>query len=92
MEWCNLTTDEEEDPRNIKIAESKGYREVTRLERERLDITKPLKTKKLNIGLEKEPNFATIGDYWDEEIVSKVIKLVHEYQEIFPPSFQRWRV
>jgi len=51
------------------------------------DIMKPLKTKKMNIGSEKEPKFAIIGDYWDEETVSKVTKLLHEYEELFPTKF-----
>jgi len=81
-----LTADEEEDMRNIDIQESKVYREVNGLELEILDIMKPLNTKKVNIGSEKEPNFAIIIDYWDEETVSKVTKLIHEYQELFPPK------
>lgn len=47
----------------------------------------PLKNNKVNIGSEKEPNFATIGDYWDEETVSKATELLHEYQELFPTNF-----
>ena len=62
LECCNLIVEEEEDPRNIDITESEGYREVTRPEPEILDITNPLKTKKAIIGSEKETNFATIGD------------------------------
>ena len=27
--------------------------------------------------------YATIGDYWDEEMVRKVNKLLHEYQDLF---------
>ena len=80
LDCYNLTADEEEDPRNIDIIESKGYREVTGPELEIPDIMKPLKTKKVNIGSEKEPKFATIRDYWDEEIVNKITELLHEYQ------------
>jgi len=29
----------------------------------------PLKTKQVNIGIEEEPNHATLGDYWDTTIV-----------------------
>lgn len=50
LECYNLIADEEEDPRKIDIAESKGYNEVNGLEIEILDITKPHKTKKVNIG------------------------------------------
>jgi len=72
LECYNLTTKEEEYPCNINITELERYCEVTRPKPEILDITKPLKTKKVNIGSEKEPKFVTIGGYWDEEIVSKV--------------------
>ena len=41
---------------------------------------KPLKTKKVNVGSKKEPKFATIGDYWDEDTFAKVTELLHEYQ------------
>ena len=40
---------EEEYSHNINIIETEGYREVTGTEIEILDITKPLKTKKVNI-------------------------------------------
>lgn len=43
--------------------------------------------KEVNIGLEAEPEFIQIENYWDEDIVGKVTKLLHEYQEIFPTKF-----
>ena len=63
LECYKLTADEEEDPRNIDIAESTRYHEVNGSEIEIPNITKPLNTKKVNIGSEKEPKFATIGYY-----------------------------
>jgi len=60
LEFYNLSTNEEEDPRNINRAESKGYCEINGAELEIRNITKPLKTKKVNIGLERKPKFATI--------------------------------
>ena len=50
-------------------------------------MTQPLKTRTVNIGSEEKPKYATIGDYWDEEMVSKVTDLLHEYQELFPMKF-----
>lgn len=44
----------------------------------------PLKTKQVNIGLEEEPKYTTLGDYWDDATVNKVIELLCEYQELFP--------
>lgn len=57
------------------------------LELEIVDITKPLKKNKVNIGSEEEPKFATIGYYWDEETISKERDLLHEYKELFPTKF-----
>jgi len=87
MESYNITTKEEEDHRNIDITEYEGHHEVNGPEIEMHDIMKLLKTKKVNIGLEDEPKFVTIGDYWDEGIVSKITYLLHEYQELFPTKF-----
>ena len=28
-----------------------------------------------------------IGDYWDEDTVDKVTKLLHEYHDLFPTKF-----
>ena len=48
------------------------------------DITAPLKTKQVNIGTEAEPKYATLGDYWDDATVDKVVELLCEYQDLFP--------
>ncbi len=87
MECYNLAVQDEEDPRNIDIAESEGYHEVKGPELELADMTKTVKTKKVNIGSETEPKFATIGNYWDDETVGKVAELLHEYQDLFPTKF-----
>lgn len=41
-------------------------------------------TKHGNIGSEKEPEFANIGNYWDEDTLDTVVELLHEYQDLFP--------
>lgn len=51
------------------------------------NITKPLKTRNVNIGLEAELNYTTIGDYWDDDIVREITVLLDEYQELFPTKF-----
>jgi len=43
--------------------------------------------KQVNIGMEEEPKFARIGEYWDDVMVDKVAKLLHEYQDLFPTKF-----
>ena len=40
---------------------------------------KPLKIKKVNIGLPENPKFANIGEYWDDETIGKIIDLLHEF-------------
>ena len=37
------------------------------------------------------PKYATIGDYWDEEMVSKVTQLLHEYQDLFLTKFSEMK-
>ena len=37
------------------------------------------------------PKCATIGDYWDEEMVTKVTELLHEYQDLFPTKFSEMK-
>lgn len=46
-----------------------------------------MKTKNVNIGIEGELKYATIGDYYDEDNVSKITCLLHEYHELFPSKF-----
>jgi len=43
----------------------------------------PLKTNQVNIDTDKEPKYATLGDYWDDAMVDKVIELLREYQGLF---------
>ncbi|KAH9296447.1 hypothetical protein KI387_040035, partial [Taxus chinensis] len=47
----------------------------------------PLKTKKVNIGSEEEPKEAIIGDYWSEKEVSKIIDILHEFEDLFPHGY-----
>ena len=43
--------------------------------------------RQVNIGSEEIPKYATIGDYWDEEMVRKVTQLLHKYQDLFSKKF-----
>lgn len=72
------TEDDEDDARNINIPESEGNPEVHSLEVEDLDITMPLKTKQVNIRTEEELKYATLGDYYDDATVEKVIEFLRE--------------
>ena len=65
LECYNLAEEGEEDenPCNINIPKSEGTRDVQGLELKVPDVVKPVKIKKVNIGTEEEPKFASIGDY-----------------------------
>ena len=46
-----------------------------------------LKIQKFNIGLEENPKFANVEDYWDEETMAKITDLLYEFQDLFPTWF-----
>ena len=46
-----------------------------------------LKINKVNIGSLENPKFSNIVDYWDEEIVGKITKLLHEFKDLFLTKF-----
>jgi hypothetical protein len=50
-------------------------------------IGQPIKIKKVNIGTEKTPNLANVGDYWDAATIDKITELLHEYRDLFPTKF-----
>jgi CTP:phosphocholine cytidylyltransferase-like protein len=47
----------------------------------------PLKIKKVNIGTAENPKMASIGYYWDTQIVERITKLLHKYNDLFPTTF-----
>jgi hypothetical protein len=47
----------------------------------------PLKINKVNIGTVENPNMASIGDYWDNQIVERIIELLSEYNDLFLMKF-----
>ena len=73
VECYNFVLDEEEeDPRNVKILETKGSHDVQGPVLELPETTEKVKIKKINIGIEEDPKFASIGDYWDDETVGHI--------------------
>lgn len=76
-------------PRNISILESKGEHAIVRPPLQTVDVTKPLKLREVNIGTVEQPKLAKIGDYWDDDTVSKVAELLTEYQDLFPMKFSK---
>jgi hypothetical protein len=49
----------------------------------------PLNIKKVNIGTIDNPKMANIGDYWDNQIVERITKLLREYNDLFPKNSLR---
>jgi hypothetical protein len=43
-----------------------------------------VKIKKINIEIEENPKITGIGDYWDNQIVERITKLLCENSDIFP--------
>jgi len=89
LDCYNLTEEGEEDenPHNVNIPESKGTCDVQGPELKVPDVAKPVKIKKVNIGSEEEPKFTSIRDYWDDEKVESIADLLRDYQDLFPTKF-----
>ena len=50
-------------------------------------MNQPLKIRKINIGTEENPKFASVGGYWDEETMANITDLLHEFQDLFSMKF-----
>jgi hypothetical protein len=76
LQWLhgcyNINADEDDDPRDVNIAETKGQRDIEESGIELPFVGKPIKIKKVNIGTEKTPKLANVGDYWDDATISKI--------------------
>ena len=53
------------------------------------NVAQIVRTQQVNIGSEAEPKISKIGDYWDDDIVSEVTELLHEYQDLFPTKISK---
>jgi hypothetical protein len=83
----NINANEDDYPRNVNITETEGQRDIEGLGVELNFIGQPIKIKKFNIGTEKAPKLANVGDYWDDATIDKIKELLHEYQDLFPTNF-----
>ena len=92
VECYNLLIDKDDDPRNVNIPEPEGHCKVHGPAVEAPEVTQPLKTWTVNIGSEENPKQATIGDYWDDEMVSKVTQILHEYQDLSLTRFSTMKI
>ena len=43
--------------------------------------------KKVNIGTIDNPKMTSIRDYWDEQTMERITKLLREYNDLFPTTF-----
>ena len=50
-------------------------------------IVAPIKVNKVNIGTVENPKMTSIGDYWDEQTVERIIELLCKYNHMFPTTF-----
>ena len=68
MECYNVSSKPEDDDelRNINIPKTEGGRYVAALDILTDPMNYPLKTRKFNIGMEENPKFASVWEYWDE--------------------------
>jgi hypothetical protein len=78
---------EEDDPRKIHITEVEVEREVEGPCLESKVFSTPIKVKKVNIGTTENPKITSIGDYWDEQTVESITKLLCRYSDLFPTMF-----
>ena len=51
----------------------------------------PIKVKIVKIGTTNNPKMESIGDYWDEQTVERIIELLHEYNDLFPTTFTKMK-
>jgi hypothetical protein len=85
--FYNINVDEDDDPRNVKILETEGQRNIEGPGIELSFIGQPIKINKVNIGTKKTLKSENVGDYWDDATISKITELLHEYQDLFPTKF-----
>jgi hypothetical protein len=61
--FYNINADDDDDPRNVNIAEIEGQRYVEGPRVEFPFIGNPIKIQKVNIGTEETPKLENVGDY-----------------------------
>ena len=90
MECYNVTREiDDDDLLDIDIPESEGMHAMERFGISSDQFLSPLKIEKVNIVSPENPKFANIRDYWDDETIGKIKKLLHEFQDMFRTKFFR---
>jgi hypothetical protein len=73
LQGCyNINADEDDDPRKVNITETEGQLDVEEPIFELPFIGKPIKIKKVNIGIEQIENLTNVRDYWDASTIDKI--------------------
>ena len=73
LQGCyNINVDEDDDPRKINTTETEVQRDVEGPGVQLPFIGQPIKINKVNIGTEKTPKLANVGDYWDVTTIDKI--------------------
>ena len=54
-------------------------------------MNQPLNIRMVNNGTEENPEFASVGDYWDEETMATITDLLHEFQYVFLMKFSKMK-
>ena len=83
--------EDDDDLWNINIPETEGSRDVASPDVPTDPMNQPLKIRKINIGIEENPKFANVGDYWDEKTMAKITYLLHEFKDLFPTKFSEMK-
>jgi hypothetical protein len=84
---------DDDDLHDIHIKESEGE---CALKGKAVEMVAPYynglkKTKKHIIDTKEAPKMAIIGDYWDNEMVTQVVYLLKEYEDLFPQRFSKMK-
>jgi hypothetical protein len=73
LQGCyNINVVEDNDPRIVNIAETKGQRDVEGPGVKLPFVGHIIKIKKVNIGTEQTPKLTNVGDYWDAATIEKI--------------------
>jgi hypothetical protein len=91
LQGCyNINVDENDDPRKVNIIEIEGQRDVEGPRVELPFIGQSIKINKVNIGIEKTPNFDNVRYYWDyckKMIMQTPFKVVYGLEVVVPREY-----
>ena len=93
MECYNVSglLEDDDELHNINITETKGSWDVAAPDIPIDPMNQLLNIRKFNIGTKENPKFASVGDYWDEETMEKIMDLLHEFQYLLLINFSEMK-